>query len=101
MLPLVGSIITAPGLSAPLASASSIIAFAILSFTLPAGVEVFELCVNVCGKLVQSCELLSFNMGVPPIRSVILSNVLIVIFSFSIHNLLYVKFNFSFVIPSV
>ena len=39
VLPDVGSIITEPSFNCPLLSASSIIAFAILSFTLPAGLK--------------------------------------------------------------
>ena len=39
VLPLVGSMITLPGFSRPFASASSIMPFAILSFTLPAGLK--------------------------------------------------------------
>ena len=39
VFPDVGSIIVAPGFNAPYFSASSIIFFAILSFTLPAGLK--------------------------------------------------------------
>ena len=39
VLPEVGSMITEPGFSLPLASASSIMALAIRSFTLPAGLK--------------------------------------------------------------
>ena len=83
MLPLVGSMITAPGFKIPLASASSIIARAIRSFTLPPGLKYSSLAI-ICAF--ASCFLLrrdSSNKGVPPMSSVNSFFILAIIFSFS------------------
>ena len=82
VLPLVGSIITDSGLSRPFSSASSIIAFAILSFTLPAGLKYSSFAKIFADKLFSFSKLFSSKRGVPPISSVIRSNVFITISSF-------------------
>ncbi len=69
VLPLVGSIMTAPGFNTPLCSASSIIAFAILSFTLPAGLKYSSFASILAFAPSFSANLLSSAMGVLPTKS--------------------------------
>ena len=51
VLPLVGSMIVAPGFSSPFCSASSSIALAMRSFTLPAGLKYSTLATTVASSL--------------------------------------------------
>ena len=67
VLPEVGSIIVAPGLSIPFFSASSIIDNATLSFADPAGLRYSSL-----ANIFLSVYLFSFSIGVFPISSVTL-----------------------------
>src|ERR1700675_2286725 len=67
VLPLVGSTTTAPGLSSPRRSASSIMATAILSLTLPPGLSDSIFARTAAPPAAGS--LLSFTSGVPPTTS--------------------------------
>ncbi len=78
-----GSMMTAPGLSTPAASASSIILLAILSLTLPAGLKYSSLPRTVASGASSSMYAFNCKSGVPPTKSVILSYVLMVLISFS------------------
>ena len=70
VLPLVGSIIVAPGFNAPRASASSIIASPTRSFTLPAGLNDSSLAtISRCNPYFPLYPA-NFINGVPPISSV-------------------------------
>ena len=71
VFPLVGSIITLPGLRSPLASASSTIALAILSLTLPAGLKYSSFARSVASRPNFFSRFVSSRRGVFPIRSVI------------------------------
>ena len=67
VFPDVGSIITEPSFNCPFASASSIIAFAIRSFTLPAGLKYSSLKSNFASKLYAFSKLTASINGVFPI----------------------------------
>ena len=70
VLPDVGSIIVAPGLSFPLSSASSIIFNAILSLTLPAGLKYSNLAKILASVMFSfASNFLTSNKGVFPISS--------------------------------
>ena len=69
VLPEVGSIITEPGFNTPLFSASSIIAFAILSFTEPEGLK-YSSFANIFALSERAFSTpLSSSNGVEPISS--------------------------------
>ncbi len=68
VLPLVGSIITESALSFPVFSASSIIAFAILSLTEPAGLKYSSFTRTVASRLF-SFQNSASRSGVLPTRS--------------------------------
>ena len=68
MLPLVGSTIVPPGLSAPEASASSIIRSAMRSFTEPPGLKYSTLARTVAA--IPSVTRLRRTSGVLPTRSI-------------------------------
>ena len=67
VLPEVGSMMTEPGFSWPLASASSIIALAIRSFTLPAGLK-YSSFARTRASSFSACSIwVSSSRGVLPI----------------------------------
>ena len=70
VLPLVGSIITAPGCRLPVASAVSIIDNATLSLTLPAGLKYSNFPITRAGRLCLRLKLENSNNGVLPTKSV-------------------------------
>jgi hypothetical protein len=72
VLPLVGSIIVAPGVSNHFLSASSIIAIATLSFALPAGLNASTLAIMGVATPLAADILPSSTIGVLPISSVML-----------------------------
>ena len=72
VLPLVGSIMTEPSFNSPFFSASSIIAFAIRSFTLPAGLKYSSFTSIVAFKPSFFSILATSTSGVLPIRSSVL-----------------------------
>ena len=72
VFPLVGSMITLPSLRSPFSSASSIIALAILSFTLPAGLKYSSLTRSFASRPSSFSMFPSSRIGVLPMRSVIL-----------------------------
>lgn len=69
VLPDVGSMIVAPGLSFPLFSASSIISLATLSLTLPAGLKYSSFASILAGASYLAASLSNATSGVPPINS--------------------------------
>ena len=69
VLPLVGSIITESALSFPVFSASSIIAFAILSLTEPAGLKYSSFTRTVASRLFSFSKFCTSRSGVLPTRS--------------------------------
>ncbi len=69
VLPEVGSTIVPPGLSAPEASAASIMRIAIRSFTEPPGLKYSTFASTVA--LIPSVTLFSLTSGVLPTRSMI------------------------------
>ena len=73
VFPLVGSIITEPSFNLPLFSASSIIALAIRSLTLPAGLKYSNFAKRVALAPACFAKFFAFKIGVPPINSVTLS----------------------------
>ena len=70
VLPLVGSIISPPGLSTPRFSASSIIANAMRSLTLPPGLKYSSFAIRVASGAYFLLKFDSSSKGVLPIRSV-------------------------------
>ncbi len=70
VLPLVGSIIVAPGFKTPLFSAFSIIERATLSFTLPNGLKYSILARSLAFNFFPLLKLFSSIKGVPPTNSV-------------------------------
>ena len=72
VFPLVGSIMTVPFLRRPFSSASFIMAFAILSFTLPAGLKYSSFARSVAFMPNSSVRFESSTIGVFPTRSFIL-----------------------------
>ena len=81
VFPLVGSIIVAPGFKTPRVSASSIIAKAIRSFTLPAGLKYSSLPTTLARKFLLALKLENSNNGVFPTNSVKLLAILAISFS--------------------
>src|SRR3989338_4206824 len=77
VLPLVGSTITEPGFSSPFFLACSIMLSAILSFTLPPGLNISSFAKTSAEFL--STTFTSFTIGVLPIRSKIFALTLVVI----------------------
>ena len=67
VLPEVGSMMVAPGFSVPLASASSIMALAMRSFTLPAGLKYSSLAYSFAGRFSAASMWVSSRRGVLPI----------------------------------
>ena len=70
VFPDVGSMMVLPFLSRPLASASSIIALAILSLTLPAGFRYSSLTKTLASRFSAASMFFTSSSGVPPISSV-------------------------------
>ena len=84
VLPLVGSMMVPPGLSIPRCSASSIIARAMRSFTLPAGLKYSSFAISRAPDFFDAPEPESSMRGVPPTRSVSL----FAIFSISVWDVM-------------
>ena len=68
VLPLVGSMMTEPGFKRPLASASSIMALAMRSFTLPAGLKYSSLATILAFRPNSCFRWVSSSKGVWPIN---------------------------------
>ena len=68
VLPEVGSMMVAPGFSFPEASASSIIALAMRSFTLPAGLKYSSFARSRAFRPSAASMCFSSSRGVPPIN---------------------------------
>ena len=70
VFPLVGSMMVAPGFRIPFSSASSIIARATRSFTLPAGLKYSSFPISLAFNPLLALKLENSNRGVFPTRSV-------------------------------
>jgi hypothetical protein len=68
VLPEVGSMMTEPSFNSPLSSASSIIDFAMRSFTLPAGLKYSSLASSFAPRPCSFSIWVSSRMGVLPIN---------------------------------
>ena len=69
VLPLVGSMMVAPGLRIPFSSASRIISLAILSLTLPAGLKYSSFANTLALRSNSFSIFFSSRSGVPPMSS--------------------------------